>query len=96
MSFVPAELPTALALGTMPVPAGVVGDLTVLAVVTLLDVAAEGRGAATEYGPHHAPLPAVEVRQRIAALAEDVSQLELGSTSTAVVSRRALHASALG
>ena len=35
-----------LALGTMPVPAGVVSDLEMLACVTALDVTAAGRGAA--------------------------------------------------
>ena len=67
-----------------------------IAAVALLDVAAEGRGAAVEDGPHHACLPTVETRHWIAALTEDVGQLEFRSISTAVLDRRAGHASALG
>ena len=79
----------------MPIPARVVGVLLVIAVVALVDVATEGRGAAIEDGPHYASLPTVEVRQWVTALTEDVSQLQLCSTSPAVSHRRALHASAL-
>lgn len=95
LGFEPAELLAALAFGTVPVPAGVVGDLAVIAAVALLDVAAEGGGAAVEDGAHDARLPAVEMRDCIAALAEDVSQLELGSISTAVLNRRVWHGSVL-
>jgi hypothetical protein len=78
----------------MPIPTGVVGDLAVIAAVALMDMTAEGRGATVEDGSHHARLPTVE-RDLIAALAEDVGQLELRSISTAVLYRRARHASAL-
>ena len=67
-----------------------------IAAVALLEVTAERRGATAEDGPHHASLPTVETRQRIAALTEDVGQLQLRSISTAVLDRRARHASALG
>ena len=60
LSFEPAKLLAALALGAMPVPTGVVGDLAVIAAVALLDVATEGRSAAVEDGSHHACLPTVE------------------------------------
>jgi hypothetical protein len=95
LSFEPTELLTALALGAMPVPAGVVGKLAVIAAVALVDMTAKGRGAAVEDGSHHACLPTVETRRWIAALAEDVGQLDLRSISTAVLDRRARHASAL-
>ena len=67
-----------------------------IAAVALVDVAAEGCGAAVENGPHHACLPTVETRHWFAALTEDVGQFELRSISTAVLDRRARHASALG
>jgi hypothetical protein len=95
LSFEPAELMAALAFGTVPVPAGVVGNLAVIAAVALMDVTAERRGTAVEDGSHHACLPTVETRCRIAALTEDVGQLEFRSISTAVLDRRARHASAL-
>jgi hypothetical protein len=95
LRFEPAELLAALTLGAMPVPAGVVGDLAVIAAVALLDVTAEGRGATVEDGSHHARLPTAEKRHGIAAPTEDVGQLELRSISTAVLDRRARHASAL-
>jgi hypothetical protein len=92
----PAELLAALALGTVPVSTGVVSNLAVITAIALLDVTAKGRGAAVEDGPHHACLPTVEMRNGIAALTEDVGQLQLRSISRAVLSRRARHASALG
>jgi hypothetical protein len=95
LSFEPAKLLATLTLGAMPVPAGVVGNLAVTAAVALVDVTAEGRGAAVEDGPHHACLPTVETRHWIAALTEDVGQLEFRSISTAVLDRRARHVSAL-
>ena len=45
-----------LALGAVPVAAGVVGDAGVRAVRTLLDVAAEFRGAAELTRPHDTSL----------------------------------------
>lgn len=66
-----------------------------LAAVALLDVTAKGRGATVEDGPHHPCLATVETRHGIVTLTEDVGQLELGSISTAVMDRRARHASAL-
>jgi hypothetical protein len=63
LGFEPAELLAALTLGAMAIPAGVVGDLAVIATIALLDVAAEGCGAAVEDGPHHACLPTVEARE---------------------------------
>jgi hypothetical protein len=95
LSFEPAALIAALAPGTVSVPAGVVGDLAVIAAVALVDVTAEGRGAAIEDGAHHACLPTVEMRRWIAALAENVGQLEFRLISTAVFDRRARHVSAL-
>jgi hypothetical protein len=41
----------ALALGTVPVPTGVVGDLLCAAVVTFLDMASQGAGPALDHGP---------------------------------------------
>ena len=97
LSFKPAKLLAALALGAMPVPTRVVSDLAVIAAVALLDMTTKSCGAAVEDGSHHASLPTVETRHGIAALTENVGQLELRSISTAVlVDRRARHASALG
>ena len=68
-----------LTLGTMPVAAGVVADLRMIAVAALFDVAAQGRGAAGFNGPHDAQL---WQRQRVrgavgfTVLSKDVSQLE--------------------
>jgi len=95
LSFEPAALMAALAFGTVPIPAGVVGNLAVIAAVALMDVTAELRGTAVEDSSHHACLPTVETRCRIAALTEDVGQLEFRSISTAVLDRRARHASVL-
>jgi len=95
LSFDPAALMASLAFGTVSVPAGVVGDLAVIAAVALVDVTAEGRGATVEDGPHHTCLPTVETRHWIAALTENVGQFEFRSISTAVLDRRARHASAL-
>lgn len=95
LRFEPTELMAALALGTVPVPAGVVGYLAVIAAVTLIDVTAERRGTAVEDGPHHARLPTIETRHRVGALTEDVGQLDFRSISTAALDRRARHASAL-
>ena len=60
LSLKPAELPAALALGAMPIPARVVGDLAVIAAVALVEVTAERRGAAVDDGSHHTSLPTVE------------------------------------
>ncbi len=96
LSVEPAELLAALAFGTMPIPAGVVGDLLVIAAVALVDVTAERRCATAEDSPHHARLPTVETRHWIATLTQDVGQLQLRSISTAVLDRRAGHGSVLG
>jgi len=95
LSLEPAELPAALALGAMPVPAGVVGDLAVIAAVALVEVTAERLGATAVDCPLHECPPTAETRHGIAALTEDVGQLELRLISTAVMDRRARHASAL-
>ena len=94
LNFKPVALLAALALGAVSVPTRIECDLAVIATVALVDVTAEGRGAAVEDGPHYARLPTVETRHGIAALAADVGQLELRSISTAVLDRRAWHASA--
>ncbi len=72
LSFEPSILLAALAFGAMPVPTRVVGDLTVIALVALVDVTAESLGTAIENGAHHACLPTIETRHWIAALTEDV------------------------
>jgi len=95
LSFEPAALLAALAFGTVSVPTGVIGDLAVIAAVALVDVTAEGRSTAIEDGTHHARLPTVETRHLIAALTENVGQLEFRSITTAVLDRRARHVSAL-
>ncbi len=96
LSFEPTALMAALAFGTVSVPTGVVGDLSVIAAVALVEVTAKSCGAAVENGPHHACLPTVEMRHWFAALTEDVGQFQFRSISTAVLNRRARHASALG
>jgi hypothetical protein len=45
-----------LALGTVPIPAGVVGNAALGTVVTLFDVTAQGRGPTLLNGPHHPAL----------------------------------------
>jgi hypothetical protein len=59
--FLPARLDPLLflqklTLGTMPVPAGVIGYLYMAAVLALVDVSPEFRGPADLYGPHGAQL----------------------------------------
>jgi hypothetical protein len=56
--FEPLGAGERLALGTVPVSAGVVGGALVAAGVTLLQVAAQSGGTAEFDGAHHAPLPA--------------------------------------
>ncbi len=51
----------ALALGTMPVAAGVVGDVAMTAVLAGCDMAAEGRGAAALDGRHDLELAEAHV-----------------------------------
>ena len=51
----------ALALRTMPIATGIVGDAGRTAIVALLDMTAEHRGAARRDGAHHASLDATEM-----------------------------------
>jgi hypothetical protein len=74
----------ALALGTMPVAAGVVGDPPVPAVVAGLDVTAQRGGAAVLDGRHDlelakAQMPGLGCAIRGPGAAEDVSDLERGA-----------------
>ena len=70
-----------LALGTMTVAAGVVGDACRAAIIALLDVPAERRSPARCDGAHDAPLDAAEMPgtslpKRFAVVAEDVRHLQ--------------------
>jgi hypothetical protein len=70
-----------LALRTVAIAAGVVGDLGVPALRTLLDVTAEGRGAALFDRRHHLELsqtqvPGLLVAPSGAVVAEDVCDLQ--------------------
>nr|POF04829.1 hypothetical protein CFP56_79053 [Quercus suber] len=74
----------ALALGAVPVAAGVVGDAGVAAALAGLDVAAESRGAAGLDGRHHLELAEADVAGIGGApsrtvLAEDVRDLQRGT-----------------
>jgi len=91
----PAKLLKALTLRTVPIPARIVGDLTKPAPVTLVEVTAEGRGAATQDVSHHTRLLTVEPRKLIRPLTEDVGKLQLRATPTAARCRRAVHGSGL-
>jgi hypothetical protein len=70
-----------LALGAVPVTTAVVGDANQAAVIALLDMAAERRGAASRDGGHDTALVGQEPTvlrgtERIAMAAEDVSHLQ--------------------
>jgi len=70
---------TALALGTVPVPAGVVGDLPLAAVVTLLDVAPQSAGPALDHGPQDPALSRgrrVALPVRLTVAANDLGDLQ--------------------
>ncbi len=69
----------ALALGTVPVPAGVVGDLPLAAVVTRLDVATEDPGPALGDGPQDSGLSragSVALPVRLTVAADDLGDLQ--------------------
>ena len=95
LGFEPAKLLTSLAFGAVPVPAGVVRDFTVIAAVALLDVSAKRCSAAVKNRLDDASLPAVEGRQEISALTEDLGQFQYRSFLPAVFSRQTWHGSAL-
>lgn len=88
LGFEPSPLPVTLTLGTVSIPAGVVGDDAMVTAIALLDVTTERGGTTAQDGSYHASLPAVEPQQRVVAPAEDVGQLELRLLSTAARSRR--------
>ena len=78
--FKPAPGGTALALGTMPVAAGVVGDLDLRAVFTAQQVTTERGTAAALNGRHHlqlaeAQMPGTGITPRRSLVAEDVRDL---------------------
>ena len=56
LSLEPLGRLAALALGAVPVPAGVVGDLPLAAVITRLDVTTQGARPALGDGPHNPTL----------------------------------------
>jgi len=69
----------ALALGTVPVPAGVVGDLQLPAVVTPLDVSTQNPGPALGDGPHDPALcrgGPVALPEGLTVAADDLGDLQ--------------------
>jgi len=83
----------ALALGTVPVAAGVVGDPGLAAVLAPLDVTTERRRPAYLDGGHDATLSVRETvalfgAKRIAVAAEDVRHLQPGAHETRSIGRR--------
>ena len=75
----PALASLCLALGTVPVSAGVVRDGLITALRTLIDVAAQRSGAAASDRPQHTQLlivqPGVLFDEAITLLAEDIGHL---------------------
>ena len=75
----PALASLCLALGTVPVPAGVIRDGPMTALRTLIDVAAERRRTAASDRPQHTQLLIVQpgglFDEAITLLAEDVGHL---------------------
>ena len=68
-----------LALGAVPVPAGIVGNLLVVAVAALFDMATEDRRAADLDGAHHPLLlerDGVVLAKFLAVVSKDVGQLK--------------------
>ena len=73
-----------LALGTVPIAAGIIGDTDLAAVLALLDMPAERRGAARLDGGHDAALglrepAALRRAERIAVAAENIRHLQDGA-----------------
>src|SRR5205807_5872242 len=76
-----------LALRTVAIATGVVGDAGRSTIVALLDMAAEHRRPACRDGAHHAPLDAPEMTgarlsKRFAMAAEDIRHLQSRSHGT--------------
>jgi len=89
----PASLSKALALGTMSIAAGVVGDLGKSACVTYIEMAAERGGPATRDGVEDSALlggEGVRTRERLAVSADDVRNLDGRSARAALAWRRVL------
>ncbi len=91
----PANLLKTLTLRTVPISTRVVGDLPEPAAVTLVEVTAEVRGAATQDVSYHTRLLTVESRKLIRTPTKDVGEFQFGATPTAVWRRRAVHGSGL-
>ena len=77
----PLRTRRALALWTMPIATGIVGDAGRTAIVALLDMATEHRRPTRGDGAHHAPFDAAEMpgaglSKRFAMAAEDVRHLQ--------------------
>ena len=69
----------ALALGTVPIPAGVVGDLPLAAVVTCLDMATQNPGPTLGHSPQDPALSRagpVALPVRLAVAADDLGDLQ--------------------
>ena len=75
----PALTSLCLALGTVPVPAGVIRDGLMTALQTLIDVAAQRGGAAASDRPQHTQLlliqPGVLIDESVTLLAEYIGHL---------------------
>src|SRR5664280_2132731 len=75
----PALTSLCLALGTVPVPAGVIRDGLMTALRTLIDVAAQRGGAAASDRPQHTQLlviqPGVLIDESVTLLAECIGNL---------------------
>jgi hypothetical protein len=80
-----------LTLRTVPVPAGVVGDLPVAAAITLTDMTPERGRPAAQDCPYHARLLAAEGAQLADVLAEDIGNVWFCTPPAARMDRGAGH-----
>ena len=87
LSLEPSSLIQALAFWAVPIPTRVVRELLVSAAITLVEMAAQGSGAAVEDGPNDPRLLAAEGGQMIGILPENVGQLQRRALGAAVQGR---------
>ena len=90
----------ALALGTVPIAAGIIGDTDLATVFALLDVPAEHGGAARLDGGHDAALglreaAALRSAERVAVAAENIRHLQNGAHARRSLRRRHREAQAV-
>ena len=90
-SLDPSSLLHRLALGTVPIPAGVIKDFVVPTPIAYLDSSSHGFSPAVSDGQDGLPLPGGERGRIRRMLAENVSEFQGGSSTTGDSTRRTTH-----